>query len=150
MYEAFRRYSVIRLQNTYSALPILEVARLTSPGPVDYQETEAYAISLVNSGHLKAELSRPREDDPKSTVLRFSPSGAQSSSAISEAQIRNELATQTEMLTKSLDYVQANGQKLGLSKEHIDFLRKQKMAKDVSTASGTNGFDIDEDMMADL
>ncbi len=54
--DAFRRFLILRLEQTYAAVPISIVARLTSPQPDNHAETEAYVNSLISSGQLNATL----------------------------------------------------------------------------------------------
>jgi hypothetical protein len=52
--DAFRRFSILKLENTYLALSIPEIGERTSPDPADHAETEAYVVSLMSSGYLNA------------------------------------------------------------------------------------------------
>lgn len=151
--DAFRKFAVLRLGKTFTALSIAEVAKRTSPSPADLNETTTYITSLVASGELNAELTMPVGSDQSSLpVLRFLPS---QSSLKAEAQIQKELAAQTVELKTILKHISDNDYRLEISKEYIDVLKKLKKQKDQSKGNGLGGgqdatFDIDEDMMEDM
>ena len=150
LFNAFRKYAVIRLGRTFTALSIAEVARRTSTNPSDVDETAGYVTSLISQGELNAELTMSTDDS--GGVLRFLPSAAATKS---EAQLQQDLAAQTGELRDMLKHVSDNDYRLEITKEYIGFLQKLKKQKEQSTKSGTGPSDtqyedIDEDMMADI
>ncbi|MCJ1225691.1 hypothetical protein MMC12_002340 [Toensbergia leucococca] len=157
--DAFRRFAIVKLGNTFAALTMADVALRTSPGPKDWVETENYVTSLINSGHLNATVTRS-QDLAKPSILRFAASSTEGPQARSEQKQLDDLATQAERI-QNLDYhVKEAGMRMALTKEYIDSARKSQKSKD----SGSNGgdpnslgpmtmgdeFAVDEDMMAGL
>ena len=154
VFDSFRKFSVLRLGNTFAALSIAEVARRTSPDPTDLNETAAYVTFLITTGQLQAVITHsPSTDPPTLPILRFLPS---SSTLKTESQISIDLAMQTAALQKLLKHVGDNDYRLEISKEYVDMLRKLKKQKEQAGKEDGSGFqgatfdDVDEDMMADL
>ena len=147
--DAHRKFAVLRLANTFAAIPISEVARRTSPNPDNVPETKSYLTSLIESGEISAQISN--------SVLRFLPS---KSSLKSESAKKAQLASATIELQTLLKHVSDNDHKLEVSKEYIEMLKRMKKAQEASSKNGTadasggnvpNSFnDYDEDMMADI
>lgn len=151
VYDAFRKFSVLRLANIYAALPLPEVARRTSPEPTDLVETASYIASLIASGDLKATLTRSPDAAAAAATLRF----LSSSSVIrTEASLHQELQSHQAELENILKHVQDSDHRLEISREYIDKLRLMKKQKEQEARVGPSGglamADFEEDVMADL
>jgi COP9 signalosome complex subunit 3 len=156
--DAFRKFSVLRLERTFAALSIPEVALRASLEDKSIEEVEPFVASLIASGELKGTLLQS-SDHSQPTILRFTTSPSDS---FSETQIKDDLAAQKQRLTKLLALIQASDHKLELGREYVENLRRDRKRKiatgkegALSTAPGIgvggNGeFEFDEDMMADL
>lgn len=151
--DAFRRFSIIKLEKTYAALLIHQVAHRTSPDPTDYEETAAYVTHLIAAGYLKALLT-PSSGGAETWVLRFTGSTKKTGTQErSDQQQYKDLQRQISRTLKLGDYVRAADQRLALHKDYLDSARKAQKVKD----GGGNGdmvvgddYPLDEDMMADL
>ncbi|KAK2762787.1 hypothetical protein FQN54_000961 [Arachnomyces sp. PD_36] len=154
---AFRKFSVLKLERTFTALSIPDVIARAELNDKTVEETEAFVASLIASGELKGTLLQP--DDPSQPkILRFS---TPTSDTSSETQIRDDLEAQKQRLTKLLSHIQASDNKLELGREYVEHMRRDKKrkmtaGKEGAVASATVGiggggeFDFDEDMMGDL
>lgn len=152
--DAYRRFSILKLEQTYVALRIAEVAERTSREPKDYVETASYVTSLINSNQLNAHLIESSED-PQNWTLRFALTPTSGPRARTEQQLYEDLVKQTNRTTKLTSYVKDVDRKLGLSKEYIDWCKKSLRNKDATndlnpTIFTTDEYIADEDMMADL
>ena len=151
LFDSFRKYAVIRLGKTFTALSIAEVARRTSADPSDVKETASYVTTLISLGELNAELTTPASN--QMPVLRFLPSA---STTKSEAQLQQELAAQTFVLRDILKHISDYDHRLEVSKEYIGVLQRLNKQKEATAKEGGGGIpenqfeDIDEDMMADI
>ncbi|RMZ78810.1 hypothetical protein DV738_g3574, partial [Chaetothyriales sp. CBS 135597] len=125
VFRAHRRFAVLNLHNTYAALPVSEVARQTSPEPSNVSETISYLHELIQSGQLKATLTRS-QDGPEQ-ILRFAAAGE---SHKSEAEIEHELAAKTQQLQTLLKNISHLDHLTELSTEYIDYLRKLKKVRE--------------------
>lgn len=153
--EAFRQFSVVRLEKVYAALTVADITRRTSPNPNDYAETGSYLINLISSGKLNATITEPSED-PATWIIRFS-DGTSGPLARSEEQQYEALVKQTRKIKVLMDHIREYDRKLSLSKEYINDAKRRKKEKadhgENGNPFGTSGldtFDQDEDMMADL
>lgn len=154
--DAFRRFSILKLEKTYVALRISDVTQRTSPEPHDHAETASYVTFLITSGHLNATLVKSAEE-PQAWILRFATSSARGPQARSEQQQYEELVKQTRRTIKLTDHVRELDRRLGLSKEYVDWARKLQKSREAGGSGELNSFVgggdeylIDEDMMADL
>ncbi len=156
--EASRRFSILKLGNTYLALSIPEIGERTSPDLNDHAETEAYVASLISTGYLNAVLSQSN-DRTKPSILRFLDTSGTHSRSQSEATQYAELVKQMQKTVNLAEYVRATDKKLCLSKEYIDWAKKARKNKEAGGGSATDGnsmditgddYGADEDMMADL
>ena len=155
VFNAFRKFAVLRLSKTFTALSITEVARRTSPNPSDLNETVHYITTLIQSGSLNAQLVTPPTEPTAIPTLRFS----MSTPNRSEAEIAKALAVKTTQLQHLMRYVAENEHKLEINREYVDFLKKLKKTKDQEKiaagpggpVSGANSrvMDIDEEIMGD-
>lgn len=156
VYKAYRQFAVLRLANTFAALPITEVAQRTSPDPTDLTETTQYISDLIVSGDLKAFIS---PDTPP--TLRFLPSECTTKT---ETQLQIEIETHKAKLACLLELISNNDHLLELNKEYIEHLQRLKRSRDDEEKSakasgaagnGRNGQPsglmdpFDEDVMAD-
>jgi COP9 signalosome complex subunit 3 len=153
LFDAFRKYAVIRLGKTFVALSITEVARRTSADPLDVNGTAAYISALISQGELNAELTVPSNGSDPVPVLRFLPS---TSATKTEAQLQHDLASQASELRNILKHISDNDHRLEITKEYVGFLQKLKRTKEQTAKGGAPGAsetpfeDIDEDMMGDM
>lgn len=152
--DAFRRFSILKLENTYVALRIAEVAERTSPDPKNYVETAHYIMTLIKSKQLNAELNETSED-PQHWILRFAQTPTSGPQARTEQRQYSELLDQTRRTSRLIVHVRDVDQRLGLSKEYIDWAKKAQKTKDASndfnlTMFSNDDYIGDEDMMADL
>ena len=123
--EALRKFSVIRLANIYTALPLTEVARTTSPNASDLIETATYITSLIASGDLKATLTQP-PDPAAPAILRFTPPAGPGT----EHDLHRSLQRHQAELGYILKFIQENDHRLELTKEYVDKLRSLKQVKE--------------------
>lgn len=150
VFNAFRRFAVLKLEKTFTALSIIEVARRTSPDPNDLNETLQYITSLIQQGKLEAQITpSPADGVP---TLRFLPSPSKKKS---EFEISKELTSKIMDLQSLLKQVANNDHKLEVNKDYIDLLRKLKKTREQAEIEGVNVakntmMEIDEEMMADL
>lgn len=150
VYDAFRKFSVLRLANVYAALPLTEVAPQTSPDPADLVETASYIATLIASGDLAATLTQS-QDPAVPATLRFLPS---SSVARTEADLHRDLQLHQAELEILLKHLQGSDHRLEISKDYIEKLRSMKKQKEEAikarAAGGQPVEDFDEDVMGDL
>lgn len=156
MVDAFRRFSILKLQKTHVALYIRDVAHRTSPNPTDYLETLHYVSSLISSGQLNATLVESPED-PAAAVLRFPTASQPGPQTRTEEKLLEDLRAQTSRIINLNDHVREIDRRLGLSKDYIDSAKKMHKNKDAgpyvdlnSTLPINDDYVADEDMMADL
>jgi COP9 signalosome complex subunit 3 len=124
VFQAIRKYAVVKLGKTYSALSVTEVAKRVYTDSDDLSETTAYLQSLIQSGSLNATITLGTSNNP---TLRFLPT---TSSAQSESAIELALSTRTQELQSLLSHIQDTEHRLEISKEYVDFLKKLKKAKE--------------------
>ena len=151
VYWAHRKFSVLNLEKTFTALSIAQIARRTSPDPADLEETQSYISSLISAGELAATLS-PSSDPSQGAIVRFLPSPIQTKS---EPDLKKDLARQRAELATLLQHVQSEEYRLEISKEYIDQLRKMKKALDGmgekgGTSKNADALEMDEDVMGDM
>lgn len=153
--DAFRQFSVLRLEKTYAALTVADITRRTSPDPNDYTGTGDYLIHLISSDKLNATISEP-SDDPASWIVRFS-NDTIGPLARSEEQQYEALVKQTRKVKVLMDHIQETDRKLSLSTQYIKEEKKKKkgMGEDGENANpwshnAGDTFDQDEDMMAGI
>jgi COP9 signalosome complex subunit 3 len=150
VYDAFRKFSILRLGNIYAALPLTEVARRTSPDPADLVETASYIATLIASSELRATLAQSQDPAVPST-LRFllSPSGPPT-----ETDLHRDLQVHKTELENVLKHLQDSDHRLEISKDYIEKLRLMKKQKEQQAKEGASGGqamdDFDEDVMGDL
>ncbi|KAI9878809.1 MAG: hypothetical protein M1830_010493 [Pleopsidium flavum] len=156
--DAFRRFSILKLQSTYLALSIPEIGVRTSPDHADHAETEAYIVSLISTGYLNATLSQS-DDGSKPSILRFATTSTKDPQLQPEAAQYADLVKQTEKTVELAGHVRSTNTKLCLSKEYIEWSKKAKKTREAGKGSATDGtlvemagddYGEDEDMMADL
>lgn len=146
----------MRLEKTYVALRILDVAHRTSPEPNDYAETAVYVSSLISSGYLNAVLTKSSEE-PHTWILRFATSSTTGPKGRTEQEQYEDLVEQTNRTVKLSDHVREADRRLGLSKEYLDWARRVQKNKDAGGNGEVGGYALmndeymgDEDMMSDI
>lgn len=146
----------MKLQKTYVALHIRDVAHRTSPNPANYLETLRYVSSLISSDQLNATLVESPED-PETSVLRFPTAFQPGPQTRTEEQLLGDLRAQTGRIVNLNDHVREIDRRLGLSKDYIDATKKMHKNKDAggyadfnSATAINDDYVADEDMMADL
>lgn len=150
MLSAHRKFSILQLESTFSAIAVPHV---TCGIPADEIDKEAYIFSLISNGTLPVHLIQAGEGS-QSTVLRFLPSAAISDHRMEKA-IETQLATQRSRLLTLLHDMSISGMKLQLGREYVEWSQRASRRKD--DESGTSGIgafqggnSLEEDMMADL
>lgn len=150
VYDAFRKFSVLRLADVYVALPLTEVCRRTSPDPSDVIEAASYITTLIASGELKASLTLS-QDPGRSAMLRFL---SFPSVPRSEGELYHDLQADKAQLECILKHLQDTDHRLEISKEFIEKMRWMKKQKEQEwKVGGTGGQlkdDFDEDVMGEL
>lgn len=155
--DAFGRFSILKLGQTYVALTIADITKRTSDNPNDYNGTARQLMSLISAGQLNATLTQA--DDVRNWVLRFATSSTTGPLARTEEQINEEINKQFTRTTALSNHVKELDRKMGLSKEYIDWAKKAQKGKELSPngdlePSHFHGPDEygpdDEDMMEDL
>ena len=158
--SAFRRFLILKLGRTYAALPLPDVARVTSPAPINIAETEQYVTQLIASGQLNATLV-PAPDSSKPSVLRFAASSAEGPLARSEAQQYEELVVQTNKMASLAAHMKGMDRRIELSKEYLDWTRKTRRVRINDEAGGmggsalgvgdyADGWGVDDDVLAEM
>ena len=134
---------------------ISDVAQRTSPNPSDCSETANYVQTLIASGRINAWLERTTEDFPN-WVIRFAQSSMEGPLARSEEQRYADLVSQIARTAMITERMKETSRQLGLSKEHISWLKKEQKNKEPKEAGKRNPFMnpiddpmIEEDIMAD-
>lgn len=146
----------MKLQKTYIALYIRDVAHRTSSNPADYSETLQYVSSLISSGQLNATLVESPVG-AETAVLRFPTASDPGPQTRTEEQLSQDLHAQTSRITTLNDHVRDIEWRLGLSKDYLESTKKLHKNKDAGGYTDFNSatpinddFIADEDMMADL
>lgn len=157
--EAYRRFNILALGQTYSTLPLSKVREhdinLVPEGTKVQSlesDTESFVLSLIASGDLKATLL-PQSSGVESIMLCFQSSIPQ----ISEQEQLRNVEKQKEKILALDEHIKSADCRLRLSKEYIGWEYKTKKAKESAgpTMQGA-GFgagdtmDLDEDMMGDF
>lgn len=150
--ESLRRYRVIDLQKTYSALPVDRIAVHLS---LDPPTTTTLLSTMIAEGAINALLPPAAPGTSAPPVLRFL-SHNPNTPAVDHDVVLQEKYAKVEQLAK---HVREADRRLALQREYVDFVRRNKRAD----AAGASGFedpmdvwdgpetgDQDEDMMADL
>lgn len=149
--DAYRQFSVLRLEKCFAALTIADIARKTSPDPNDYAETGEYVVHLISTGKLNATISE-RSQDPKSWIVRFSDSTS-GPLARSEEQQQEALVKQTRKVKVLIDHIRETDRKLSLNKDYISDAKKRRKTEGLDDVNSwmerETPFEHDEDMMGD-
>ncbi|KAL8998174.1 MAG: hypothetical protein Q9169_002728 [Polycauliona sp. 2 TL-2023] len=150
--DAYRQFTIAKLELTYVALPLSEVGQRTSPNPNDHAETAQYITGMIHSGQLNATVEE-RGNDQGSWVLRFT-----TSTSRSEQYRHEELKRQVAKTAKVAEHVRETDRKLSLNKDYITWL-KQKAEMSTAAANtaedpgvmtfDNNGFE-DEDLLVGM
>ncbi|KAL8668784.1 MAG: hypothetical protein Q9168_006597 [Polycauliona sp. 1 TL-2023] len=126
--DAFRQFTIAKLESTYAALPLSEVSKRTSSDSNDHAETAQYIAGMIHSGQLNATIQE-KGTDHGSWVLRFT-----TSTSRSEQHRNEELKRQVAKAAKVADHVRETDRKLSLNRDYIGWL-KQKA--EVTAAANT-------------
>ncbi|KAK2738735.1 hypothetical protein FQN55_000452 [Onygenales sp. PD_40] len=146
---AFRRSSILKLEKTFAALSIPDLASYLAPGD---ETTDIFVAGLITEGRLRGCLMQPSNlSEP--TILRFTPSASNLGHS-AEIQFQTYLTSQRNRLETLVRNVNGTDLKLELGREYVENLRKASRraeadGRDGGPAAG-GGFDMDEDMMGDL
>ncbi|KEF62793.1 uncharacterized protein A1O9_00766 [Exophiala aquamarina CBS 119918] len=148
VYQAFRKFTILRLGRTFAALPLTAVARKTSADVEDLTETRMYLQSLIAERELYAMLVTSESGEE---ILRFH---LPSVSLKSEIEVEKALALQTLQLQGLLRHIQDTEHRMETSKEYIDYLKRLKKAREEAkkTDPGRSAMvdGLDEDMMEEF
>lgn len=150
VFNAQRVFAIFKLEDIFTACSIKEVARRTSPDPNNLVETREFIEKLITSDRLKATLTTSGPD----TILRFlTPQNLTKS----EKELQLELDIQKSDLAEILKHIQGDDQRLEISKDYIEHLRKLKKQSDAGayspgSKSGPSGdlAEYEEDVMNDI
>ena len=121
--RAYRKFAVLSLAQTFTALPISEVARRTSPNPSNLTETREYISDLIITDELKAIIT----DDEQVPTLRFL--GGDEATR-SEIQLQAEIAQNKTKLSQVMELVSTIDHRIEMSPEYIEHLRRLKKTKE--------------------
>ena len=152
--DSYRYFSIVRLGNTYAALPIAEVAARTSHTPSDLAETAQYLFHLTSTKKLNGAISQPSED-PSTWIFRFYDSIEEGPQAPTEQQRHDQLAKQMRKIQQLHAHIKEADRKFGLSKEFIAELKRVSKNKENGGAFEESWvppeqiFEQDEDVMLD-
>ena len=159
--ESLRRYRVIDLQRTYSALAVDRVAIHLS---MSTSSTIQLLQTMIRDGHLSASLS-PHQPQQNGTtngttitsstatstpILRFLASQTPSND---DASIDSAIQSRLKKIEALSTFVKEADRRLAVSKEYVDWVRRNKSA-DGGTAAFEDPMDTawdggeDEDIMA--
>lgn len=150
------KFEVIRLGQTFAALPVEEIAVALSPTmAMNPQQALTLVQQLVATGALKADVI-PSTTGSLGTV-RFNQSQVVQQT---EDEINDQLTAKGRELKLLLKYITDYDHQLEISKDYLDWLQKAKKARDTDKKAGQNGSqkptgfppgppDMDEDMMDD-
>ncbi|KAL9596924.1 MAG: hypothetical protein Q9219_005487 [cf. Caloplaca sp. 3 TL-2023] len=152
--DAYRQFSIVKLRDTYAALPLPSITQRISPENQNHVETAEYIVTMITNGQLNARLDR-KSQDPQTWVLRFALSNT-GTKALSEQENYEELVKQTAKVKKLADHVRETDRKLSLSKEYINWMKQSKKDMESSTQENENFLHMtgqnlhdDEDIMGD-
>lgn len=151
------RFEVIRLGETFAALPVEELARALSRTVVlEPSAALKYVQQLIETGELKAEIIKSSAGSLG--TVRFNQSQTVQKS---EQQISQELTLKAQELKLLLKHITDYDHQLEVSRDYVDWLLKAKKSRDADKKAGQNGVqskpigfppgpnDMDEDMMDD-
>lgn len=146
---AFRRFSVLKLGKTYSSLTIADIAKHTTPIANDVSETATYLNRLISTGDLKAVILQ-RGTGSESWILQFD----EERPSMSEAQQLQELKATEIRIEDLAARITESDQKMGLSKEYLEWCRKAEAKSKDETPGGfqdmMDEYMHDEDVMTDI
>ncbi len=155
--DAFRRFSILNLEQTYAALTIADVAQRTSDDPCDYEGTALYVTSMISACQLNATITKG--GDTQNWVLRFATSSTAGPLARTEEQLNEEINKQLVRTAILSNHAKELDRKMGLSKEYIEWVKRAPKDKELSPNGDLDPGRYqapddfgpeDEDMMEDL
>ncbi|RVX75409.1 hypothetical protein B0A52_00762 [Exophiala mesophila] len=151
VYQAYNKFTIVRLGRTFAALPVADVAKRISEDPSDVAQAKTYLQHLISEGHINALLV---QSESGQDILRFLPGTALRKS---ESEVEKALVSQTETLQRLLKNIHNTEHRFETTKEYVDFLKKLKKVSDDQRKSGGAGNgrnataeDMDEDMMEEF
>ena len=154
--KAYRRFSVVKLGSTYSAMRIPEVSQRTSLTPDNYKETLEHALEMTENGQLDGRLFiMCGPDNYDKCALYF---GRQPDKELQDFDEQDQLEQLRQQMAKSkrlAEHVRATDRKMKIHKDYIDYLKKEQPESTGTTTgpdplmtTGGHPFD-DEDIMGD-
>lgn len=153
--EHQNRAYLSRLSRTYSAIPVSNIARNVGSS-VD--QVRVFVGSLIQQGLLNAHLEG-QDKSGAGAVLRFYLDPTQGPLAKTEKQQQQALLEQTQRTNVLAEQVKDADYRLSISKEYVEYLKRQKKKNGGSGGGGGGvdamdmGFedgDLDEDLMGDV
>jgi COP9 signalosome complex subunit 3 len=120
------RFFVLRLQKTYSAIPLGMVARWLG---LSADAAHNLIQQLIDEDAIDANIIL-RNGADEDAIVRFSTEQSKGPSAKSEEELHAKLIAQTARTNAMVEYVKLADRRLVLTKEYIDNLRKRARNKD--------------------
>ncbi|KAH0565889.1 hypothetical protein GP486_000719 [Trichoglossum hirsutum] len=136
--DAFHRFNIRHLEDTYSTLSVHDISRrdfialdTTLQGQpslprahTNEAATEQYILGMIERGELSATLSHPpqTEEQQSTAMVHFLPG----SHGISEAEQLQKVEGQIARTVALTEQIKNLDRKLGLSKEYISWVQKNK------------------------
>ncbi|KKK23255.1 hypothetical protein AOCH_001188 [Aspergillus ochraceoroseus] len=148
LFDAFDKYTVLKLGRTFSALTMADVRQRVSASSGNSHNVEGFVASLVMSNALRATLSHLPGLESLA-MLRFS--SAPESAVVREETVRIRLIEAGLAANTVSERIRQSNRILELCQENLQTLAKsQKWADNTGRSSEAGGsFDIDEDLMGD-
>lgn len=140
------RFQILRMQDTYSAVPLSTVSQWLDI-KVDF--LHEFISEMVAEGALNADLDL----DGSEPVLRFYSDQSKGPLAKTEKEYHVELTKQAKRTNAIAEHVRMCDQRLSLTKEYVDAMSRRRKSKDDPLHSMGTQMDmestIDEDIMMD-
>ncbi|WEW55596.1 hypothetical protein PRK78_001027 [Emydomyces testavorans] len=153
--DAFRRFSVLKLERSFAALAIPDLTQRLALGDRCSLDMERFVAKLLAGSRLSARLFQP-SDSSNPTILRFGHFFQPMKGAM-EAKLWEQLLEQKRRVDLLVHNLYETDVKFGLGPDYIDGLRKARWRKNggdnetSASAGGNNSVaDFEEDIMADL
>jgi len=147
-----RKLSIRSLDRVFAAVPLASVSLNVPPG-----QAEDYVNSLIAEGVLNGRLERSAEEGGP-VVLRFFQDNTSGPHAKSETELRRELAMQTNRIKELAQHVAGVDERISLTKEYLDHVRKARKNKEDRNTQEDDAMDVsmsaqlseeEESLMAD-
>ncbi|KAK4898257.1 hypothetical protein LTR27_004264 [Elasticomyces elasticus] len=114
--QALLKWQVLDLGKRFAALPISRVAAHVGFGD---QEVLGWTLELIRSGQMSASITPADSGEAGDAVLRFHDTTAGKVGG-------EDLAAQTARIEELVKYIRAADVRLQLSKEYVDYAKRQK------------------------